>query len=121
LSSQTVHIDGSQGEGGGQIIRSAIALALVTGRPVTIDKIRAGREKPGLRRQHLTAVKAAAEICGGSVSGAEIGSRSLSFKPRQVSGGEYHFEIGSAGSTTLVAQTLLPALLLAPGPTTLIL
>jgi len=117
----SIHIDGAQGEGGGQILRSSLALALITGRPVTIDNIRAGREKPGLMRQHLTAVNAAVEICGGTATGAAVGSRSLSFEPRPARAGEYRFSVGTAGSATLVLQTVLPALLTAEGPTTLIL
>jgi RNA 3'-terminal phosphate cyclase (ATP) len=117
----SIHIDGAQGEGGGQIVRSSLALALVTGRPLTIDNIRAGREKPGLMRQHLTAVNAAVEICGGTATGAAVGSRSLSFEPRPVCAGEYRFSVGTAGSATLVLQTVLPGLLTADGPTTLIL
>ena len=117
----SIYIDGAQGEGGGQIVRSSLALALVTGRPLTIDNIRAGREKPGLMRQHLTAVQAAVEICGGTAIGAAIGARSLSFEPRPVRAGEYRFSVGTAGSATLVLQTVLPALLTAAGPTTLIL
>ena len=114
-------IDGSQGEGGGQIVRSSLALALVTGRPVTIENIRAGREKPGLMRQHLTAVQAAATIGGGIVKGAEIGSRSLQFEPQPVQAGQYRFSVGTAGSATLVLQTVLPALLCADRPSELIL
>lgn len=116
-----IHIDGSQGEGGGQIVRSSLALALVTGRAVTIDNIRAGRAKPGLMRQHLTAVKAAVEICGGNVSGVEIGSTKLRFEPQPVRPGKYRFSVGTAGSATLVLQTVLPALLIAPGPSELTL
>jgi RNA 3'-terminal phosphate cyclase (ATP) len=116
-----IYIDGSRGEGGGQVLRSSLALALVTGRAVTIDRIRAGREKPGLMRQHLTAVKAAVEICGGQAAGAALGSRSVTFEPRPVRPGEYRFDVGGAGSATLVLQTVLPALLIADGPTNLIL
>jgi RNA 3'-terminal phosphate cyclase (ATP) len=119
--STAVQIDGSQGEGGGQILRSSLALALLTGRSVTIDRIRAGRERPGLMRQHLTAVAAAEEICGGLVLGAEIGSRELTFEPRPVRPGNYRFSIGTAGSATLVLQTVLPALLIAGGPSQLVL
>lgn len=108
-----IRIDGSRGEGGGQILRSSLALSMVTGQPFAIDGIRAGREKPGLLRQHLTAVRAAAEVCGAEVEGAEIGSRALTFRPRAVRGGEYHFAVGTAGSATLVVQTILPALLTA--------
>ncbi|HEV3024722.1 MAG TPA: RNA 3'-terminal phosphate cyclase, partial [Pirellulales bacterium] len=106
-------IDGSQGEGGGQILRTSLALAMITGMPVRIDRIRAGRPKPGLLRQHLTAVRAAAEICGANVGGDRLGSRELDFTPGQVRPGNYVFDIGSAGSTTLVLQTVLPALALA--------
>jgi RNA 3'-terminal phosphate cyclase (ATP) len=116
-----IHINGAQGEGGGQIVRSSLALAVVTGRTVAIDNIRAGRKKPGLMRQHLTAVKAAAEICGGTVSGAEIGSTALRFEPQPAQAGKYRFSVGTAGSATLVLQTVLPALLIADGPSELIL
>src|SRR5262245_40994814 len=98
----TIEIDGSQGEGGGQIVRSSLALSLVTGRPVTIDNIRAGREKPGLMRQHLTAVRAAAEIGEARVESDEVGSRTLTFQPKTIRPGEYTFAVGTAGSATLV-------------------
>ncbi len=104
-------IDGSLGEGGGQILRTSLALSLVTGQPFRMEKIRAGRKKPGLMRQHLTAVNAAASISGASVEGASIGSQNLHFVPGKVTGGRYHFAIGTAGSCTLVLQTVLPALL----------
>ena len=116
MGQEQLHIDGSQGEGGGQIVRSSLALALVTGRPIVIENIRAGREKPGLMRQHLTAVRAAAEIGTAEVEGDAIGSRSLSFKPQTIQAGEYTFAVGTAGSATLVLQTVLPALLIADGP-----
>lgn len=99
-------IDGSQGEGGGQILRSALTLSLLTGEPFRIEKIRAGRAKPGLLRQHLAAVKAAAEISAGETMGAELGSTSLTFVPGEVRSGDYHFAIGSAGATALVFQTV---------------
>jgi RNA 3'-terminal phosphate cyclase (ATP) len=114
-------IDGSRGEGGGQILRSALSLALVTGTPVRIHGIRAGRARPGLMRQHLTAVRAAAEVGRAEVSGAEIGSREVVFRPRAVEPGAYRFNVGSAGSTTLVLQTVLPALATASGPSELTL
>lgn len=114
-------IDGSIGEGGGQILRTALALSMVTGQPFRIENIRAGREKPGLLRQHLTAVNAAATICTATVDGAAIGSRELTFTPEKAKPGEYTFSIGSAGSTTLVLQTVLPALLTADGPSSLTL
>jgi RNA 3'-terminal phosphate cyclase (ATP) len=116
-----VRVDGSQGEGGGQIVRSSLVLSMVTGRPVVIENIRAGREKPGLMRQHLTALQAAARISDAQVTGAEIGSRSLTFQPGAVRPGEYAFSIGTAGSATLVLQTVLPALLIADGPSSLTL
>ncbi len=108
-------IDGSQGEGGGQMVRSALALALVTGRPCRIENIRAGRQKPGLRRQHLAAVEAAVHVGRAEVEGAWLGSRQLDFRPRDVRPGEFHLDVGTAGSTTLVTQTVLPALLTASG------
>lgn len=112
----TVHIDGSQGEGGGQIVRSSLALSMVTGKPITIENIRAGRKKPGLKRQHLTALNAAAAVCGAEIEGAELGSSAFEFRPQIVQAGEYYFSIGTAGSATLVLQTVLPALMLADGP-----
>jgi RNA 3'-terminal phosphate cyclase (ATP) len=111
-----ITIDGSAGEGGGQILRTSLALSLVTGKPFRIESIRAGRKKPGILRQHLTAVQAATVVSGARVSGAELGSRSLSFEPSQVQGGEYRLAVGTAGSATLVFQTVLPALLLARTP-----
>lgn len=103
-------IDGSHGEGGGQIIRSALALALATGAPFRIEQIRAGRAKPGLLRQHLTCVDAARAISGAEVEGAQLGSRALTFRPGPLRPGGYRFDIGSAGSTLLVVQAILPAL-----------
>ena len=114
-------IDGSQGEGGGQILRTALALSLVTGTPFRIDKIRARRARPGLLRQHLTAVSAAVAVGGAEVEGATLGSPSLVFRPGAVKPGEYRFAIGTAGSTGLVVQTVLPALLTAAAPSTLTL
>ncbi len=114
-------IDGSYGEGGGQILRSSLSLSLVTGRPFRIEKIRAGRKKPGLLRQHLTAVEAAAAIGGARVEGAAMGSRELRFAPGRVRSGEHRFSVGTAGSATLVLQTVLPALVIAEGPSRLVL
>ncbi len=118
---EIVTIDGSAGEGGGQILRSSLALSLVTGKPFCIQNIRAGRAKPGLLRQHLTALTAAARIGHAKVAGAEMGSGTVSFKPGGVEPGEFHFAVGTAGSATLVLQTILPALLTASGPSTLVL
>lgn len=105
--------------GGGQLLRSALALSLITGQAFRMTGIRGQRRKPGLMRQHLTCVKAAAGIGGSRVEGAEIGSTELLFSPGAVVGGDFSFPIGSGGSTTLVLQTLLPALLHAACPSTL--
>ena len=113
---EVIYIDGSFGEGGGQILRSSLSLSMMTGIPFEMKNIRAGRKKPGLMRQHLTCVKAAASVCGGQAIGAEIGSQELFFRPGAIQGGSYHFAIGTAGSTMLVAQTVLPALLMADAP-----
>jgi RNA 3'-terminal phosphate cyclase (ATP) len=114
--SDLLELDGSQGEGGGQILRTALSLSICANTPLRIVNIRARRKKPGLMRQHLTAVRAAAEICGAAIEGDEIGSRELRFAPGSVRGGDYRFAIGTAGSCTLVFQTLLPALLKANAP-----
>jgi RNA 3'-terminal phosphate cyclase (ATP) len=108
--SDEIVLDGSQGEGGGQILRSSLALSMATGRPFRIDRIRANRKKPGLMRQHLTAVQAAARVCSAQVEGDVIGSMELAFRPGPMIPGEYRFSVGTAGSTTLVFQTLMPAL-----------
>jgi RNA 3'-terminal phosphate cyclase (ATP) len=108
-----ITIDGSEGEGGGQILRSSLALSLVTGKPFRIENIRAKRQKPGLLRQHLTAVKAAADVSQAKVEGDSIGSMRLSFSPGRVKGGSYHWSIGTAGSAPLVLQAILPALMVA--------
>lgn len=114
-----LEIDGSQGEGGGQIIRSSLALSLLTGTPVNLTNIRAKRKNSGLAKQHLVAVQAAAELSGAELRGAALGSSQLSFVPGAVRPGEYSFRIGTAGSASLVLQTILPPLLLATGPSTL--
>lgn len=111
-------LDGSMGEGGGQVLRTSLALSILTGTPVRLRNLRARRSRPGLMRQHLTAVHAAARISGARVEGAEVGSREVSFEPGPVRPGDYRFDIGTAGSATLILQTLLPALLHASGPTT---
>lgn len=110
-----IRIDGSFGEGGGQILRTSLSLSLATGKPFRIENIRAARERPGLLRQHLTAVLAAAEVGGAEVEGAALGSSELTFSPGKVRSGEYRFAVGTAGSGTLVFQTVLPPLLLAEG------
>jgi RNA 3'-terminal phosphate cyclase (ATP) len=109
-------IDGSAGEGGGQILRSSLALSMITGKSFEMKHIRAGRAKPGLLRQHLTAIQAAQEICQAEVDGGELGSPSLQFRPGHVRPGNYQFSVGSAGSANLVIQTIVPALMQARGP-----
>lgn len=116
-----ITIDGSEGEGGGQVLRTALALSLATSQPFRIEKIRAGRQRPGLMRQHLTAVQAATAVGAARVEGDAIGSQSLTFEPHSVRGGPYTFSVGTAGSATLVMQTVLTPLLLADTPTTLTL
>lgn len=111
-----IELDGSQGEGGGQILRTGLALAMATGRPLAIGNIRARRPKPGLMRQHLACVNAAAQVSDARVEGAELGSPLLRFVPGSVRAGDYRFAVASAGSCMLVLQTVLPALLLAGGP-----
>jgi RNA 3'-terminal phosphate cyclase (ATP) len=114
-------IDGSQGEGGGQILRTSLALSLVTGQPFRMERIRAKRQKPGLLKQHLTAVEAAKTVGCAEAEGAALSSQNLEFRPRSVTPGNYRFAVGTTGSATLVLQTVLPALLTASGHSTLTL
>lgn len=116
-----ITIDGSQGEGGGQILRTSLALSLVTGQPFRLENIRAGRQKPGLLRQHLTAVEAATTVGAAEIVGAAPGSKTLEFRPRAVTPGNYRFAVGTAGSAMLVLQTVLPPLLTGNGISTLTL
>ena len=111
----------SGAEGGGQLLRSALSLSLCTGTPFRMRDIRAGRPRPGLMRQHLTAVEAARTVGSASVTGATAGSQELVFIPQNVRAGDYRFAIGTAGSTTLVLQTILPPLLRAAAPSTVFL
>lgn len=111
-----IHIDGSQGEGGGQVLRTALTMSVITGKPFAMAKIRARRSKPGLRAQHLKAVEVAAAISGAKVEGAGIGSSSLRFEPQGLFPGDYHVDIGTAGSTSLVLQTILVPLSFAKEP-----
>lgn len=113
-----LELDGTSGEGGGQILRTSLSLSLLTGTPFRIRAIRGGRKKPGLLRQHLTAVNAAATVGGAEVEGAHLGSSELTFIPQARRGGVFRFAVGSAGSATLVFQTILPALLRADAPST---
>ena len=110
-----INLDGSQGEGGGQILRTSLALSICLGKPFKLEKIRANRRRPGLMRQHLTALNAAAKISNAHVQGGELNSQQLLFCPGEVQPGEYHFVIGTAGSATLVLQTILLPLLFAKG------
>jgi len=116
-----ITLDGSVGEGGGQILRTALSLSIITGQAFAIENIRARRARPGLQRQHLAAVNAAAAICSAQVSGAEIHSQTLHFRPQRVTPGNYSFDIGSAGSTTLVLQTILPPLMIADAPSSVLI
>jgi len=116
-SARLLTLDGSKGEGGGQILRTALSLSLLTGRPFRIVKIRANREKPGLRPQHLKAVEAAALLSDAEVVGGSVGSRDLTFRPAPFRPRDLQIDIGTAGSTALVLQTLhLPLALLAEQP-----
>jgi RNA 3''-phosphate cyclase len=112
-------IDGALGEGGGQILRTSLALSLYLGTPFRIVNLRAARKNPGLARQHLQAINAAAQISAAQLTGNCLGSQELTFIPGPVRPGHYRFDIGTAGSTTLVLQSVLPALSMADGPSTL--
>lgn len=113
-----IHIDGNLGEGGGQILRTSLSLAAITGEPVTVDNIRASRDKPGLRSQHLTGALAVARICSAEIEGAQVGSTRLTFKPGQIESGEYEFDVAavqtSAGSVNLIVQTIIWPLAFGP-------
>jgi RNA 3'-terminal phosphate cyclase (ATP) len=115
----TIFIDGSTGEGGGQILRTSLALSCITGKRLHIENIRSARRNPGLAKQHLCCVQAACKVCEGKSEGAEQGSKVLDFHPRAIRNGEFYFDIGSAGSASLVIQTVLPVLFLVDNPSTL--
>jgi RNA 3'-terminal phosphate cyclase (ATP) len=119
--SKAISIDGRYGEGGGQILRTSLALASLLRKPLEMHHIRGGRKKPGLRPQHLMAVKAMASITGGKAKGVEPGSMHLFFEPGQIKTGSYSFDVGTAGSTSLVLQTMLPALLFGEGTSRVII
>ena len=114
-----LEIDGSIGEGGGQVLRTALSVACVLGKPIRISNIRAGRSQPGLKPQHLTVCKLLAQITDAKMSGAGIGSQEISFSSGEISGGEYSFDIGTAGSITLLLQAALPVLAHAKNPSKL--
>lgn len=119
MSKECITIDGAMGEGGGQVLRASLALSMALQQPFRICNIRANRPKPGLKRQHLTCVLAAQEICRAKVTGAELNSTELTFTPGAVVPGDYTFSVGSGGSCTLVLQALLPALMVAEGPSSI--
>lgn len=109
-------LDGRMGEGGGQVLRSSLALSALTGQPFRLEHVRGNRSRPGLAAQHLCSVRAAAEVCRAQVEGDALGSSTLTFRPMTLRGGHYRFDIGTAGSTALVLQTILLPLLAAPEP-----
>lgn len=119
MSREFLSIDGSMGEGGGQVLRASLALSMALGRPFRMANIRAGRPNPGLKRQHLTCLRAAAEICGALIEGDEINSTEICFAPGEIRPGEYSFDIGGGGSCSLVLQALVPPLLFAGAPSRL--
>lgn len=106
---QLIEIDGGHGEGGGQLVRTAVAVAAVRGTPIRVVDIRARRRRPGLAAQHVAAVRAPAALCDARCEGVEIGSSSLVFEPRRLQGGDFDFDVGTAGSVSLVLQAMLPA------------
>jgi RNA 3'-terminal phosphate cyclase (ATP) len=118
IMTDLLEIDGSMGEGGGQVLRTSLSLSIITGKPVSLNNIRANRDKPGLRPQHLMAVRSAARISNGIVRGDRVGSTAISFQPGPAVPGNYLFDIGTAGATSLVMQTLLLPLALADGAST---
>ena len=113
-------IDGSYGEGGGQILRTSLSLAAITGRPLKLVNIRGKRKKPGLRPQHLTGVQACTVLSGAKVAGAKLGKQTLTFRPEEIFGGSYKFRIPTAGAATLVLQAILPPLWKARGESSLV-
>src|SRR2546425_1668431 len=103
-----IEIDGAHGEGGGQLVRMAVALSALTATPVRVVRIRAGRPVPGLASQHVTALQAVAELCSGELKGVDVGSSTIEFRPGTIGAGRYAFDVGTAGGGTPVVQTVLP-------------
>ena len=118
VKNTTREIDGAWGEGGGQLIRTAVALAAITHTPIRVRNVRANRQPPGLAPQHLTAMRAVATLCGAQTRGLELRATAFDFTPGPIMAGEFRFDVGTAGSLTLLAQALLPVLASAPGPCT---
>src|SRR2546421_8260233 len=110
-----IEVDGGRGEGGGQLLRMALALSALTDTPVRVARIRAGRPTPGLAAQHVTAINAVAALCEAEVTGVSVGASSIEFRPGKLAAGRFSFDVGTAGSTTLVLQALLPVAAAAPG------
>jgi RNA 3'-phosphate cyclase len=111
-----IEIDGSYGEGGGQILRTSVSLSALTLKPVRITKIRAGRPKPGLKRQHMAGIDLISQIVGAEVDGLEIGSTEITFRPSELGSGDFRYDIGTAGSISLVLQAVLPPAILSSEP-----
>lgn len=116
LAHSRLAIDGAHGEGGGQVVRTAVALAAITGQTIAVDNIRARRETPGLGAQHVAAVRAVAALCDAEVEGLAVGAGTFSFTPGVLRGGDFRFDIGTAGSVSLVLQALLPVMVAARAP-----
>jgi len=114
-----IELDGSEGEGGGQTVRTALSLSAITGQPFHITDIRAGRPDPGLKPQHLAGVRLMQRLCSARVEGDAVGSRELTFAPGRITGGAYEYDVGTAGSLTLLMQSALPALIVSPAETEL--
>src|SRR2546425_13219862 len=111
-----IEIDGAHGEGGGQLVRMAVALSALTATPVRVVRIRAGRPVPGLASQHVTALQAVAELCSGELKGVDVGSSTIEFRPGTIAAGRYAFDVGTAGGGALVRPACPPPARFAPGP-----
>ena len=109
-----IEIDGSYGEGGGQILRTAVSLAALIMKPVRIVRIRAGRSKPGLRRQHMAGIELTSKLVSAQVRGLEIGSTEIEFEPMERKSGAFSYDVGTAGSISLILQAVLPPAILSP-------